>query len=77
LVIVSDALFTNDKESRKSSQSYVIKLFGGLIIWKAIRQTTVITNIIKAKLITLSKITKKSMVLKRLFKDLILDLGLV
>ena len=37
LLICGDASFADDPETRKSSQGYLIMLFGGPIIWKAAR----------------------------------------
>ena len=35
LEVVSDALFADNTLDRKSSQAFIIKLFGGLILWRA------------------------------------------
>ena len=34
-ICASDALFTDNSINRKSSQGYIIKLFGGPIAWRA------------------------------------------
>ena len=34
-ICASDALFTDNSVNRKSSQGYIIKLFGGPIAWRA------------------------------------------
>ena len=49
---------------RRSSQGYIIALFGGLINWKAMRQDT-----------ALSAVARETMALQRLFRDLELELG--
>ena len=53
LEVVSNALFANNTLDRKSSQAFIIKLFGGLISWRANKQDTVITFITKAELLIL------------------------
>lgn len=75
LVICGDASFADDEDTRRSSHGYVIMLFGGPIIWKAARQNTVTTSTTEAELLALEHVSKESMALKRLFKELQLDLG--
>ena len=53
-ICASDALFVNNMLDRKSSQGYIILLFGGTITWKANKQNTIITLSIKAELLALS-----------------------
>lgn len=50
-------------------------LFGGAILWKAARQSTVTTSTTEAELLALEHATKEAMVLKRFFTKLKLDLG--
>jgi hypothetical protein len=75
LVIASDASFADDAETRKSSHGFTIMLFGGLIVWRAARQDTVTTSTTEAELLGLAWVGKESMALKRLFRDIQLDLG--
>ena len=75
LVIASDASFADDIEDRKSSQGYVIKLFGGPIVWKASKQNTVTTSTTEAELLALEQTAKETYALNRLFRDVALDLG--
>jgi hypothetical protein len=70
LVIASDASFADDAETRKSSHGFTIMLFGGLIVWRTVRQDTVITLIIEVELLGLAWVGKESMALKRLFRDI-------
>ena len=51
--VVNNALFANNTLDRKSSQAFAIKLFKGLISWKANKQDTVTTSIIKTELLAL------------------------
>ena len=45
----------------KSSQAYAIKLFRGLIGWRANKQPTVTTSTTKAKLLALSQAAKEAL----------------
>jgi len=75
LMIASDASYADDPETRRSSQGYTISLFGGLIAWKATRQTTVTTSTTEAELKGVSETAKEALALKRLFAELQLELG--
>jgi hypothetical protein len=54
LVVASDASFADNSIDRKSSQVFAMKLFGGLIGWRANKQDTVITSTIEAELLALA-----------------------
>nr|XP_036576325.1 reverse transcriptase domain protein [Colletotrichum truncatum]KAF6783050.1 reverse transcriptase domain protein [Colletotrichum truncatum] len=75
LLIAGDASFADDEETRRSSQGYIISLFGGPIQWKAARQNTVTTSTTEAELLSLENTAKETIALKRLFRDIELDLG--
>jgi hypothetical protein len=75
IIIVSDILFANDSDTQHSSQSYVIFLFGEIIIWKVIRQSTITILSTKTKLFVLKFIAKEIIVFKRLFRNLALILS--
>ena len=70
LLISSDASFADDVETRRSSHGYTIALFGGLIIWKAARQSTVSTSTTQAELLGVEQTAKETMALQRFFKEL-------
>ena len=53
LEVASNVLFANNTLDRKSSQAFVIKLFRGLISWRANKQDTITTSTIKAELLAL------------------------
>ena len=53
LEVVSDTLFVNNTLHRKSSQVFIIKLFRGLILWRANKQDTIIISIIETELLIL------------------------
>jgi len=52
--VASDTLFIDNSIDRKSSQAYTMKLFGGVISWRASKQETITTLTIEAKLLALS-----------------------
>ena len=75
IAISTDASFADDPDTRRSSQGYLIQLFGGPVVWKASRQATVTTSTTEAELLALSETAKETIALKRLFRDiqLVLD----
>lgn len=70
LVVASDASFADDPSDRKSSQAYAMKLFGGLIGWRANKQTTVTTSTTEAELLALSQAAKEGMFVTRMIKEI-------
>jgi hypothetical protein len=72
-VVASDASFANNSTNRKSLQAFAMKLFSGLIGWRANKQNTVITLIIKAKLLALAQAAKESIYVSKLLQKLIID----
>jgi hypothetical protein len=65
-VVVSDASFADNSTDRKSLQAFAMKLFGGLIGWRANKQDTVITSITEAELLALAQAAKESMYVSKL-----------
>jgi hypothetical protein len=55
----SDAAFADDKSTRYSSNRYAIKLFGGMLHFKATKQKIVITASTKVELLALTLIAKE------------------
>ena len=53
LEMVNNVLFVNNTLDRKNSQAFIIKLFKGLISWKANKQDTITIFTTKAELLTL------------------------
>jgi hypothetical protein len=74
LQIASDASFADNTMDRKSSQGYAIKLFGGLIAWKANKQDTVTTSTTEAELLALSQVAKEALFISRLLRELQIEL---
>jgi hypothetical protein len=73
-MIASDASFADDEETRKFSQRYIILLFGGPVVWKASKQSTVLTSITEAEMVALAVTIRETMAFYRFCKKLHLDL---
>ena len=71
----SDALFADAIPDRKSSQGYVMMLFGGPIAWRANKQDTVITSSTEAEFLALSQTAKEAIFIQRLMNALCLSLN--
>ena len=74
-ICASDASFADNTLDRKSSQGYIMLLFGGPIAWKANKQDTVTTSSTEAELLALSQTTKEAIFISRLLKALMLKLN--
>ncbi len=72
LTTASDASFA-DHPDRKSTQGFVISLFGGPIAWQASKQKTVTTSTTEAELLVMSHCAKEIISLMRLFNELRFD----
>jgi hypothetical protein len=70
----SDAAFADDIKTRRSSEGYLFKLFGGPIDWRASKQRTVTTSTTEAELLALSSAAKEAIWWKRFFKSIDLEL---
>jgi len=55
----SDAAFADDQTTRYSSNGYAIKLFGGMLHFKATKQKIVTTTSTKAELLALTLAAKE------------------
>lgn len=75
VLIAGDASIADDLETRRSSQGYILILFGGPLLWKATRQATVTTSTTEAKLLALEHTAKEALAPERLFRSVQLDLG--
>jgi hypothetical protein len=64
----SDVAFADDEFIKKSSNDYLFKLYDDFIDWRAIKQITMIMFSIEIKLLTLSRIAKKTIWWKRFFE---------
>ena len=69
-ICASDASFGDNTIDRKSSQGYIMKLFGGPVAWRANKQDTVTTSSTEAELLAISQTAKESIYLARLMKAL-------
>jgi hypothetical protein len=75
IMIASDASFADDEETRKSSQGYIILLFGGPMVWKALRQSTISTSTIEVEMVAFAVTTREAMAFHKFCKKLHLNLG--
>jgi len=64
----SDASLGDDPNTRKSSQGYLVTLFGGAIDWKAGKQKSVATSTTEAELHALQYAARETYWLHRIFK---------
>ena len=71
----SDAAFADDQNTRYSSNGYAIKLFGGMIHFKATKQKTVTTASTEAELLALTLTAKEYMWWIRFLKALGFELN--
>jgi transposase InsO family protein len=71
-ICASDASFADNSLDRKSSQGFIMTLFGGPIAWKASKQDTVTTSSTEAELLALSQTAKEAIFISRLLKGLTL-----
>ena len=69
-VCASDASFGDNTLDRKSSQGYIMKLFGGAVAWRANKQDTVTTSSTEAELLAISQTAKEAIYLSCLMQAL-------
>ena len=65
-----DVSFTDDSTDRKSSQGYLITLYGTPIAWRISKQPTVTMSFIEVELLALTEASKEAIVTMRLFIDI-------
>jgi hypothetical protein len=75
LQVASDASFADNSADRRSSQAFVMKLFGGITSWRANKQDTVTTSTTEAELLALSQAAKEALFASRLISALNVDLS--
>ena len=73
-ICASDASFADNSVDRKSSQGYIMTLFGGPIAWRTNKQDTVTTSSTEAELLALSQTAKEDIFISRLFEVMTLRL---
>lgn len=74
LICASDSSFADNWIDRKSSQGFLMKLFGGPVAWRENKQDTVTTSTTEAEVLALSQTAKEAVYLARLLKGLSLRL---
>ncbi len=65
--VFTDASFTDDSIDCKSSQGYMITLYGTPIAWKTLKQPTVTISFMEAELLILTEASKEAIITIRLF----------
>ena len=65
-----DAFFADDSTDRKSSQGYIITLYGTFIVWKASKQPTVTMSSTEAEFFVLTEASKETIATMRLFASI-------
>ena len=73
-IVYSNASFADNTINRKSSQAYAMKLFRGLIGWRANKQPTVTTSTTEAELLALSQAAKEALYISWLIIELSVQL---
>jgi hypothetical protein len=73
-MVYSDTSYADDLTDYKSSQAYVMKLFGGLIRWHANKQETIIISMTEAELLALTQAAKEGLYISQLLKELTVNL---
>ncbi len=74
LVFESDASFGDNTLDRKSSQGYIMKLFGGEVAWRANKRDKVTTLYTEAELLAISQTAREGIYLSCLTQALNLDI---
>ncbi|POS86971.1 hypothetical protein EPUL_001117 [Erysiphe pulchra] len=72
MVAASDASFSDDS-TRKSTQGFLIKLFGGQIVWQSTLQRTIVLSTTEAEIMALTSVGREIMSIRRLFKSIRFD----
>jgi hypothetical protein len=70
----SDAAYADDSTTRKSTEGYLFKLFGGPVDWKSAKQKMVTKSTAEAELLALSHVCSKLYWWIRFFTEIELKL---
>ena len=65
--VFTDASFADDSTDRKSSQGYIITLYGTPIAWKILKQFTVTTSFTEVELFAFTEANKEAIITMWLF----------
>ena len=75
-ILASDASFADNMPDRKSTQGFIMMLFGGPIAWRSGKQSIVTGSTTEAELLSFVNTTKEGMQAFRVFRDMQLDLDM-
>jgi hypothetical protein len=70
----SDASYADDVSTRCSTEGYLFQLFGGIIDWKCVKQSTVTTSTTEAELLALAHVCAWLLWWGRFFVNIDLDI---
>lgn len=70
LIEYSDSDFAGDKQTRRSTTGYLIKISGGPVAWTSRQQQCVVLSTTEAEYIAASHVTKEAMCLMQLLEDI-------
>jgi hypothetical protein len=74
-ILASDASFADNSIDRKSTQGFIMMLFGGPIAWRSSKQSIVTGSSTESELLSFVNTTKEGMQAFRVFRDMQLDLN--
>ena len=66
----TDSDFQSDQDSRKSTSGSVFTLGGGAIVWRSIKQSSIVDSTMEAEYIAACKAAKEAAWLRKFFIDL-------
>ena len=66
----TDSDFMSDKDSRKSTYGSVFTLGGGAVVWRSVKQSSIVDSTMKAEYITACEAAKEAVWLKKFITDL-------
>ena len=62
--------FMSDKDSRKSTSRSVFPLGGGAVVWRSVKQSSIVDSTMEAEYIAACEAAKEAVWLKKFFTDL-------
>ena len=65
----TDSNFKSDKDSRKSMSGPVFTSGGAAVVWKSVKQSSIVDSTMEAKYIDVCEATKESVWLKKFYTD--------
>ena len=66
----TDSDFQSDKDSRKSTSGSIFTLGGGAVVWRSIKQSSIVDSTMEVEYIVACEAAKESVCLKKFYTDL-------